>query len=78
MKPVLTLEGAFTQKISQDAEDRDEYIGIAKPGTASSAAAWQIRKITYSGTGRVTDVQWAGGSDLFNQVWDDRASLSYS
>lgn len=77
-KPILVIDGAFTQKISQDASDRDEYVGIAKPGTATSAAGWQIRKLTYSASDKVTDVQWAGGNDRFDKVWDDRASLSYS
>lgn len=72
------IDGAYTQKISQDASDRDEYIGIAKPGTAATAALWQIRKITYTGTNRISDVQWAGGSDQFNQVWNDRAAAVYS
>lgn len=78
MKPILIIDGAYTQKISQDGSDRDQYIGIARPGTATSAALWQIRKLSYSATDHVTDIQWAGGSDQFNQVWDDRASLSYS
>lgn len=52
------------------------YIGKAKIGTASSSALWQIKKISVSGD--VTSITFAGGSDSYNQVWDDRASLSYS
>lgn len=53
------------------------YIGKALPGTATSTANWQIRKLTYSGI-YVTQVDWADGDDLFNNIWDNRSSLSYS
>lgn len=72
------IDGAYTQKISQDSEDRDQYIGIAKPGTAASTALWQIRRISYSATGRVASVDWAGGTDQFIFVWNDRGAASYS
>lgn len=52
------------------------YIGKAAPGTSTSAARWQIYKVSIVST--VTTIAYAGGDDAFNQVWDDRASLSYS
>lgn len=52
------------------------YIGDTAPGTATSSALWRIKKISVSGT--VTTIAFAGGADQFNQVWDDRVSLSYS
>ena len=52
------------------------YIGRANHGTATSSAAWQIQKITVSGT--ATTIAYANASDNYDQVWDDRASLSYS
>lgn len=78
MKPILTLDGAYTTYISQDASDFDQYIGIAKPGSATSSALWQIKKISYSATSKVASITWAGGNDLFDKIWDNRASLSYS
>lgn len=54
------------------------YTGSAAPGTAVSAAAWAIRKLTYDGSNNPTDVQWASGSAVANKVWNDRASYSYS
>ncbi len=74
----LSPEITYTQKIENDSSGRPIFIGLAKPGTATSKALWQIRKITYDGSGFLTDVQWAGGNATFNQVWDDRAGLSYS
>lgn len=53
------------------------YVGEAAPGSATSAEAWRIRKLTYSGA-NLTDVEWADGDTDFNNIWDNRASLSYS
>lgn len=51
------------------------YMGKADPGSATSAAVWQIRRIdTSSGL----TVDWADGNTRFDNVWDDRAGLSYS
>lgn len=52
------------------------YVGKAVIATATSAASWQVKKISVSGT--VTSITWAGGANSFNQIWDNRASLSYS
>lgn len=53
------------------------YKADALPGTADSAAAWRIARITTNAEGDVTE-HWAGGTANFDQVWDDRLSLSYS
>lgn len=52
------------------------YIGRASIGTATSESLWQIKRISVSGN--ITSVEWANGDDAFNQIWDNRASLSYS
>ena len=52
------------------------YIGLANIGTLTSAASWQIRKIGVSGT--VTTFTWADGDENYDNVWNDRVSLSYS
>jgi hypothetical protein len=51
------------------------YIGNAVPGTGTSVASWKIRRVT---TTNPVKVEYAAGSTLYNQVWDNRASLSYS
>lgn len=51
------------------------YVGKAKVGTATSADQWQIQRIDETSD---TVITWADGDDKFNNVWDDRASLSYS
>lgn len=52
------------------------YIGKAKPGKATSLAQWQVKRITISGGDSV--VEWADGDNNYNNVWDDRAALTYS
>lgn len=63
--------------IVYDGSHNAQYIGLAAPGSLKSAAVWQIRKLTVSGTD-TTDVQYANASPLFNAVMNDYASLSYS
>ena len=53
------------------------YQGQAVPGSAKSAAVWKITKFTYSGS-NLTDTEWADGNHYEDNVWNDRASLSYS
>ena len=55
-----------------------EYIGLAVPGSVTSAAVWQIRKITYAAAGKPTAIQYADGDLEFDNVWDDAPSLDYS
>lgn len=52
------------------------YIAKAELGTATSAALWQALRISV--VGKVTTVEYADGNELFDNIWDNRASLSYS
>lgn len=54
------------------------YLGVATPATATSSAAWQIRKFTYDGLGNVNTIKYSAGVSDFTSIWDNRASLSYS
>lgn len=49
------------------------YIGKAVPASLTSGAVWQIKRIDTSG-----NTLFAGGVATFTQIWDNRASLSYS
>ena len=55
-----------------------EYICTADSGVATTAARWQISKLVYDSSNRVSTITWAGGNDAFDQVCDSRASLTYS
>ena len=59
----------------ENASSTVTYVGQAAPGTATNAAAWRIKRIT--DTGSTVTVDWANGSDAFDQIWDDRATLTY-
>lgn len=53
------------------------YIGKAAVGSATSAAVWKIQKMTTTVGGDIS-IKYAAGSIQYNQIWDNRASLSYS
>jgi hypothetical protein len=78
----LAYEGGkvaeYTTEIDQDASTPTlAYVGRAFPGSAKSAAVWQIRKLTFGADGDL-GTTWADGNAAFDNIWDDRASLSYS
>lgn len=52
------------------------YQCLAKPGTLTSAAKWRIRKISKVAT--VTIITWADGNTEFDNIADNRLTLSYS
>lgn len=53
-----------------------QYIGETNFNTATHSPTWRISRLTFSGSSFTLD--WADGNDNFDNVWDDRASLSYS
>lgn len=54
------------------------YIGWANGGTATSASIWEIAKIEYDAGGNFISLKWADGNGNFNNIWDNRATLTYS
>ena len=63
-------------KIVDEASATVTYIGKAEPGSAEGSAVWQIKKIEIIGT--ETIFTWADGNVSFDNVWNDRASLTYN
>jgi hypothetical protein len=61
-----------------DAGSGITYVGEAQPGASLAAAVWRIKRITDSGSPTDTDVDWADGDINFDNIWNNRASLSYS
>lgn len=51
------------------------YIGKAYAGALESEPKWQVARMTKTFP---IVMLWANGKTNLNQVWDDRASLSYS
>lgn len=58
-----------------DISDTVAYLGHAEPGASQAASVWRIRRITTT-SGVVT--AWADGDANFDNVWANRASLTYS
>ena len=53
------------------------YFGSASPGSATSSSKWQIRRQTKDSQGRTTKIEFAAQKASFDQVWDNRATLTY-
>lgn len=54
------------------------YSGKAAAGSATNVAVWQISKLTFDADGNLLSQKWANASGNFDQIWDNRASLSYT
>lgn len=51
------------------------YVGEASASTATSAALWRIKKITF--TGDDISIQWAGAG-AYGLIWDNRLAYTYT
>lgn len=78
-------DGTLVPEISEDTllsieidsgDNLVSYMGLAAPGTPTSAAAWQVLKIDENGGG--LQITYADGDTEFDNVFDNRESLSYS
>lgn len=65
----------YTTRVD-DAGSLITYVGKAEIASATSSAVWQIQKIDETGGDLV--ITWADGNASFDNVWDDRASLTYN
>lgn len=64
------------KKIVDEASTTVAYIGEAVPSATTSQALWRIKKI--DSTTNPKTIFFADADDKFDNVWDNRASLSYS
>lgn len=68
--------GAYAMQV--DDTGTTLYQGWAVPGTLTSAASWRIRRVVTSGTPADTAITFADGNDSFDNIYNNRAALSYS
>lgn len=75
--PVEVVSTAQTSSYAQKVTTSGSvtYVAIAVPGTAQSAAAWQVKKIDDT-TGTITT--WADGDANFDNIATDLTALTYS
>jgi hypothetical protein len=77
VKSTTGVDPFYTLREEINSVDSDiSYLGLATPGTADSAASWLIFEVTE--TDSSTTMKLADGDSSFNNVWDDRESLTYS
>lgn len=71
----VQLDGDFLINVQIDSGDSQiEYIGIAVIGSATSAAVWKIKRVTYT-TGTV--IEYADSDEDFDNIFDNREALAY-
>lgn len=61
----------------EEGGDQYFYLGYAHPGTLETEAVWMIQRVAVAADDSTTTL-FAGGEALFNQIWADRATLTYS
>lgn len=74
-----TSNPSYDTKIDDTTTSNMIYIGNAQlTGSAvpTSSAVWQIKRLDTSTL--ALDKKWADGNDSFDNVWDNRASLTYN
>lgn len=54
------------------------YRAEADPGSLDADPVWRIRFIEFVGDEDDFSEKWAGGTDAFDKVWDDRLTLVYT
>jgi len=51
------------------------YIGEGSFGALDADAAWRIRRLET--VGNITEILYADGNDFYDNIWDNRAILTY-
>lgn len=66
----------YATKIDTTTTSGVTYIGKAAIASSAASAVWQIKKLDSNTL--ALDKTWADGNDSFDNVWNNRASLTYS
>lgn len=73
---IINLPDQTYTKLLDQASSTVLYLGEAVPDSLENQAVWRIQKILFDVNGDVDAVRYAEGG-LFNQIWNNRASLVY-
>jgi len=65
-----------TNLLQVDTVGATTYVGYAEAGSVTSGSVWAIKRIVESGQDVV--ITWADGDKDYNNIWDNRLSLTYS
>lgn len=66
----------YTTRLDETSTTSVTYVGKAVVGSSEASAVWQIQKIDE--TGAVMSIKFADGNSSFDNVWNDRVSLTYN
>ena len=73
----LTIEGESVVTLRLDkVSTTTTYIGEAIPGSSESDSVWRIKRMVEDGDD--LQILFADGDSNFDNIWNNRASLSYS
>lgn len=72
----INIESQKDYTVRVDTVSTTYYIGRALVGSSESSSVWQVKKIVDS-SGDIT-ITYADGNANYDNVWDNRLSLSYS
>lgn len=67
---------ALAKRADWNAAGTEGPLGFATPGTTEDQALWRLLHRTFNDEGDFSD-EYADGDSRFDNVWDDRAGLSY-
>jgi hypothetical protein len=70
----------LTTRVDDTGAGGISYVGHAHPGSTEASAAWRIKRITSTTVGpqTITKTEYADGNQYFDNIWNNRAALSYS
>ncbi len=71
---ILAATGGSAYSSRYDEGATYTYIGLADAGSAEGSAVWQVKRMTNTSL----TIVFADGNTNFDNVWANRASLSYS
>mgnify|MGYP006935473121 CR=1 FL=1 len=76
----ITMEASvpYATRIDQAVDGLTYYTGFADVGSSTSSAVWRVKKTVLSDTSDDVVITWADGNANFDNIWDNRLSLTYS
>ena len=71
----------FYVAAGSDGAGKPEYICQAVPGTTGSddltTSIWRVMRLSYNTDDRVSEINYAGDDDAYNQICSNRTTLNY-
>jgi len=74
-RSLVVLDQDVLKMIDDYAVAGTEYVGKAICGANTASPVWQIQRMVTVGS--VDTITWADGDGKFDNIWDNRAALTY-